>query len=480
MHTANAQEWDARHKELVEATATFRRECLEADTAQSKGMTNIYREITDGTRQDPAVAIIEAASEETRKITDQTSDKYHDAIQKTLMGRVPYAMLPTVVASAHTVMMTFRVAVWRLVADESVWPTRIRSAGFCKMAPIVRQSLAAIPALCGLVVPPRPVETPAPPASPVLSFLQQRSKVGASPQSSSGFSSRGSTPAGTPTGRKASFGAIPQPMGPPASTVAPARPPAPTMGVSSAAARASQRPGLFGTIAPLRLGPAMSAACGRSRAATSTIASAGLAVATSSAGADLGGRSSFAVNPFGALPATRTRPPGSASRDDDTKVDADLVQLAQEATRKRHHKDDVEGEEEDEGSEVEDMTLPKRGKSSRHSPAKSAGKRESATMNYTEEDIQIVREDRHGNDLPALKNYRNNEVPLASLASFNLDSHKAYLDAVVATGGITSRVVFDKEAGREYLQKQGVVNFDHYEDGWKTPLPRTSIGRFPD
>ena len=120
----------------------------------------------------------------------------------------------------------------------------------------------------------------------------------------------------------------------------------------------------------------MSAAYGGSGAATSTVASAGLAVATSSAGADFGGRSSFAVNPFGALPATRTRPPGSASKDDDAKVDADIMQLAQEATRKRHYKDDVEGEEEDEGSEVEDMTLPKRGKSSRRSPAKSAGKRE--------------------------------------------------------------------------------------------------------
>ena len=102
MHTATAQEWDVRHKELVEATATFRTECLEADTEQSKGMTNIYREIADGIRPDPAVAIIEAASEETRKITDKTSDKYHEAIKKTLMGRVPYAMLPTVVASTLT------------------------------------------------------------------------------------------------------------------------------------------------------------------------------------------------------------------------------------------------------------------------------------------------------------------------------------------------------------------------------------------
>ena len=176
MHTASIQEWDTRHKELIKATVEFRNECLEADTEQSKGMTELYKQIADGTRQDPAVAIIEASSEETRKITDKTSEEYHKAIKKTLMGRVPYAMLPTVVASTHTVMMTFRTAVWRLISDESVWPTRIRSAGFCKMAPIVRQSLAAIPALCGLVVPPRPAEALAPPPSPVLSFLKQKAR----------------------------------------------------------------------------------------------------------------------------------------------------------------------------------------------------------------------------------------------------------------------------------------------------------------
>ena len=62
---------------------------------------------------------------------------------------------------------------------------------------------------------------------------------------------------------------------------------------------------------------------------------------------------------------------GPPRKDDDTKVDADLAQLAQEVTRKRHFEGDGEGEEDDDGSDVEDMTVPqKRGKSSRQSPAK--------------------------------------------------------------------------------------------------------------
>ena len=115
MHTASVQEWDAHHKELIKATVEFRNECLEADTGQSKGMAELYKEIADGTRKDPAVAIIEAASKETRVITDKASEEYHEAIKKTLMGRVPYTMLPTVVSSTHTIMMTFRTAVWRLI-----------------------------------------------------------------------------------------------------------------------------------------------------------------------------------------------------------------------------------------------------------------------------------------------------------------------------------------------------------------------------
>ena len=281
MHTASIQEWDTRHKELIKATVEFHNECLEADTAQSKGMMELYQQIANGTREDPAVAIIEASSEETRKITNKTSDEYHEAIKKTLMGRVPYVMLPTVVASTHTIMMTFRTAVRRLISDESVWPTRIRSAGFCKMAPIVRQSLAAIPALCGLVVPPRPAEALAPPPLPVLSFLKQQGKVASSPQPSSGFGSGGTTPASTPTGRKGPFGAMPPPMGPPISSVAPGHQSFPATGVSSSAAKASPRQGLFSTMAPLKLGPAMGVA--------STTTSAGLAVTTSSTGADPGG-----------------------------------------------------------------------------------------------------------------------------------------------------------------------------------------------
>ena len=70
-----------------------------------------------------------------------------------------------------------------------------------------------------------------------------------------------------------------------------------------------------------------------------------------------------------------------------------------------------------------------------------------------------MRMDRYGKDLPLLINYRNNEAPPASIYGVNLDSHGAYLDAVIRTGGITSRVVFGKAEGKEYLKGQGVRSF---------------------
>ena len=51
---------------------------------------------------------------------------------------------------------------------------------------------------------------------------------------------------------------------------------------------------------------------------------------------------------------------------------------------------------------------------------------------------------------------------------------------MIASPGITSRVVFEYGPGKEYLKKQGVTDFREYDDGWKISFPRTASGRFPD
>ena len=162
-------------------------------------------------------------SQKTRKIADDAAETYLKALKDSWLGMVSAQQLPTLVASTSSVLMTFRTAIWRLISDESVWPSQLRSAGFCKMAPIVRQSLATIPALCGLVVPPRPAKAPALPPSPVQTYLMKRSSAASSPQASSSGRGYGeSTPSGTPTAPKKTFVALPQPssspMGPPATT----------------------------------------------------------------------------------------------------------------------------------------------------------------------------------------------------------------------------------------------------------------------
>ena len=220
MHTASAKEWDKLHSELIQATVHFRNACLEAETTQVCGIDKVSREIASGVRKDPATDIMERSFRYTRKVIDDAADKFCLALKDSWLGSVSSQQLLTLVASSHGVLMTFRNAIWHLISDESVWPSRLRSAGFCKMAPIVRQSLTSIPALCGLVVPPQPVETPATP-SPVQSYLMGRRSAAASPQASSPGPG-GSTPAGTPTGAKKPFGTLvppsSSPMGPPATT----------------------------------------------------------------------------------------------------------------------------------------------------------------------------------------------------------------------------------------------------------------------
>ena len=223
MHTADAKEWDKLHTKLIQATAEFRNECLEAETTETKGLTEVMWVIASGARKDPAIEILDLASQRTRKIIDNAAEEYLKALKDCWLDKASLEQLPTLVASTPGVLMTFRMAVWRLISDESVWPSRLRSAGFCKMAPIVRQSLATIPALCSLVVPPRPSEVPAPPPSPMQTYLMKQAKVSASPQvPPSGYGSGSSMPAGTPTAPRRSFGTLPQPgaspMGPPVTT----------------------------------------------------------------------------------------------------------------------------------------------------------------------------------------------------------------------------------------------------------------------
>ena len=95
------------------------------------------------------------------------------------------------------------------------------------------------------------------------------------------------------------------------------------------------------------------------------------------------------------------------------------------------------------------MTVPpKRGKSSRQSPAKTGGRGEPSTLAYTEEDINIVQTDRYANDLPQLVNYRSNEAPPASIDSFNLDGHGDYLDAVIRRAASPPVWFSGKQKGR--------------------------------
>ena len=422
MHTASAKEWDKLHAELTQATVQFRNDCLEAETTEACGINKVTREIASGVRKDPATDIMERSFKCTRKVIDDAADRFCLALKDSWLGSVSSQQLPTLVSSSHGVLMTFRTAVWRLISDESVWPSRLRSAGFCKMAPIVRQSLTSIPALCGLVVPPRPSEPTATP-SPVQTYLMGRRSAAASPQATSPKSG-GSTPAGTPTSaRKPPFQPGPSPMGPPATTQ-PLTCHTLTPGASASPSPApdgpSHRPGLFASLPPPKLG-ALSTTVPRKAGSTApTMSSAGLTVSTPGLSALTGGRSSFATNPYTARPPGRSQPAGVHSGDGDKAVASDISQLAQEASRKRRLEEgDVEEEdeanEESEGSDIEDMTVSTKKGKGRQSPAKSS-KKESATENYTEADIAIVRADRYARDFTGLQSYRSNVASLTTQA----------------------------------------------------------------
>ena len=61
MHMASPQEWDVQHTRLIKVTIAFHNACMEANTAQAKGLSNHDKEVLSGAHKDPAVAILELA-----------------------------------------------------------------------------------------------------------------------------------------------------------------------------------------------------------------------------------------------------------------------------------------------------------------------------------------------------------------------------------------------------------------------------------
>ena len=88
MHTASAKEWDTLHTKLIQAIVVFCNACMEAETSEAEGLSEVSRKITSGARKDPAMEILELASKRTRKITDDTIDEYLVALKDSLLGRV--------------------------------------------------------------------------------------------------------------------------------------------------------------------------------------------------------------------------------------------------------------------------------------------------------------------------------------------------------------------------------------------------------
>ena len=180
MHTINPKEWDAQCKALDEATTAFHNACLEADTVQ-RALLKISHKVANGKQKNPAVQVMEAAIKCAHKIATMAVDNYHTAYPNNLMGKVSLEHLLILVANVQNVLVTFRTSIWRPIANKCIWPLWLKSTGFCKLAPVVKQTLTTILTLCGLIVPPHPSEAPAMPMplpSPVEEFMKKQMMVG--------------------------------------------------------------------------------------------------------------------------------------------------------------------------------------------------------------------------------------------------------------------------------------------------------------
>ena len=93
-------------------------------------------------------------------------------------------------------------------------------------------------------------------------------------------------------------------------------------------------------------------------------------------------------------------------------------------------------------------------------PAKASG---SHPSQWTDEDIDVVRQTHYKTDLQCFQTYRLNKINPGDMASINTKDHSAYIEvAWVDPGSVIHKSVFSIEAYREVLKRKGgdISRFD--------------------
>ena len=158
MHTDDCAMWNAKHDGLDEATRDFGKTCETNHIKCAKAHEACHKAVVADDENDPIVELLDWVLVKTREAANLMVVAFQMQFKEALGPCMPAKHLPVLVSCAYSTVSQFRMAIWRMVADECIMPMQHNYLTSFGLAIVMQHALEKIPNTCMRVVPPRPPE----------------------------------------------------------------------------------------------------------------------------------------------------------------------------------------------------------------------------------------------------------------------------------------------------------------------------------
>ena len=427
-------------REYVVAVVKAREECDAAHAVEEEAQRQALKDNDHG---DPVVRLLHVTQTAAHAQCEKAVDAFLSSIKKTLQKHVPVHAQGPLISNALSTAFQFQMSVWHMIGKECICPVRVKHSDWCSLAGIVQAIVEMFPKNCVLMF-------PLPPPPSVASF-------------STTFRLQSSDDASDNYGASSSFRRFDSSLS------------APTRGDLS-------RTGCPYTSTPLLHGGVFRLSTDPKEPPSSSL---GMApVDNEERGSQLGD-DNLDLGQEADDEGDGEKDPA----DDETLPDPSELELLQEIIDPAAHNQppsapksgDKRGPSHLDGSSassdlsVEDLdTKGVRPKKKGLMPTKASG---SHPSQWTDEDIDVVRQTHYKTDLQHFQTYRLNKIDPGDMASINTKDHSTYIEVAWADpGSVIRKSVFSVAAHCEVLKRKGgdVSQFDKEVDSKFKKGPRES------
>ena len=424
-------------REYVAAVVKAREECDAACVVEEEAWRQALKDDDHG---DPIVHLLHVTQTAAHAQCEKAIDAFLSSIEKTLQKHVPVHAQGPLISNALTTAFQFQMSVWHMIGKECICPVRAKHSDWCGLAGIVQAIVETFPKNCALMFPPPPL--------PLVASFSTTFRLQSSDDDDDDNADN--------YGASSSFCRFDSSLS------------TPTPGDLSRTGRTG-RPY---TSTPLLHGGAFCLSTNPKEPPSSALGTA--PDDDEERGSQLGDDNLDLGQEADDEGDGKKDPAG-----DETLPDPSELELLQEIIDPATHNQlppvpksgnkrgpsHLDGSSASSDSSVEDLDAkgahPKKKGST---PAKASG---SHPSQWTDEDMDVVRQTRYKTDLQHFQTYCLNKIDPSDMASINTKDHSAYIEVAWADpGSVIRKSVFSIAAYHEVLKRKGsdISRFDKEVD----------------